>query len=126
VDLGRAFPRGERGRDEEKAPQRKSLQGLIFKQSGRRDLNPRPPEPHPRFGSATCARGARILRASQCFTAQPAGATTLANALCARNVRSDVCPLNEPAKHSRTRPAGRTTSAHPGRQSVTWGSYDRE
>src|SRR5712691_4766373 len=34
------------GRDEEKAPQQKSLQGLIFTQSGRRDLNPRPPEPH--------------------------------------------------------------------------------
>src|SRR5438034_2954729 len=34
------------GQDEEKAPQRKSLQGLIFTQSGRRDLNPRPPEPH--------------------------------------------------------------------------------
>src|SRR5207244_7564728 len=35
-----------RGAGEEKAPQRKSLQGLIFTQSGRRDLNPRPPEPH--------------------------------------------------------------------------------
>src|SRR2546429_5371569 len=34
------------GRCEEKAPQQKSLQGLIFTQSGRRDLNPRPPEPH--------------------------------------------------------------------------------
>src|SRR5213593_1903368 len=34
------------GRNKEKAPQRKSLQGLIFTQSGRRDLNPRPPEPH--------------------------------------------------------------------------------
>src|SRR5437879_4513790 len=34
------------GQDEEKAPQQKSLQGLIFTQSGRRDLNPRPPEPH--------------------------------------------------------------------------------
>src|SRR5205809_5216948 len=34
------------GQYEEKAPQRKSLQGLIFTQSGRRDLNPRPPEPH--------------------------------------------------------------------------------
>src|SRR5439155_4342731 len=34
------------GRDKEKAPQRKSLQSLIFTQSGRRDLNPRPPEPH--------------------------------------------------------------------------------
>src|SRR5205809_1684010 len=27
-------------------PQRKPLQSLIFTQSGRRDLNPRPPEPH--------------------------------------------------------------------------------
>src|SRR6266699_4493149 len=35
-----------RGATEEKAPQRKSLQSLIFTQSGRRDLNPRPPEPH--------------------------------------------------------------------------------
>src|SRR5437870_2713396 len=35
-----------RGAGEEKAPQRKSLQGLLFTQSGRRDLNPRPPEPH--------------------------------------------------------------------------------
>src|SRR2546422_6307638 len=34
------------GQYEEKAPQQKSLQGLIFTQSGRRDLNPRPPEPH--------------------------------------------------------------------------------
>src|SRR5207249_5178130 len=34
------------GQCEEKAPQRKSLQSLIFTQSGRRDLNPRPPEPH--------------------------------------------------------------------------------
>src|SRR6266480_4195951 len=34
------------GRDKEKAPQPKWLQGLIFTQSGRRDLNPRPPEPH--------------------------------------------------------------------------------
>src|SRR5207245_379478 len=34
------------GRDEEKAPQPKWLQSLIFTQSGRRDLNPRPPEPH--------------------------------------------------------------------------------
>jgi hypothetical protein len=31
---------------QEKAPQPKSLQGLIFTQSGRRDLNPRPHEPH--------------------------------------------------------------------------------
>jgi hypothetical protein len=35
-----------RGAVEEKAPQRKSLQSLIFTQSGRRDSNPRPPEPH--------------------------------------------------------------------------------
>jgi hypothetical protein len=35
-----------RGDGEEKAPQQKSLQGLLFTQSGRRDLNPRPPEPH--------------------------------------------------------------------------------
>src|SRR5438128_857963 len=35
-----------RGAGEEKAPQPKWLQGLIFTQSGRRDLNPRPPEPH--------------------------------------------------------------------------------
>src|SRR6185312_13813316 len=34
------------GRDKEKALQQKSLQSLIFTQSGRRDLNPRPPEPH--------------------------------------------------------------------------------
>src|SRR5256885_4312076 len=34
------------GRDKEKALQRKSLQSLICTQSGRRDLNPRPPEPH--------------------------------------------------------------------------------
>src|SRR5437016_6845448 len=34
------------GQDEEKALQQKSLQSLIFTQSGRRDLNPRPPEPH--------------------------------------------------------------------------------
>src|SRR6266704_1060623 len=32
--------------DEEKAPQPKWLQGLLLTQSGRRDLNPRPPEPH--------------------------------------------------------------------------------
>src|SRR5438105_12514923 len=34
------------GRDKGKALQQKSLQSLIFTQSGRRDLNPRPPEPH--------------------------------------------------------------------------------
>src|SRR5256885_3130928 len=34
------------GQDEEKAPQRPAQQSLIFTQSGRRDLNPRPPEPH--------------------------------------------------------------------------------
>ena len=34
------------GRREEKAPQQKSPQTLLFTQSGRRDLNPRPPEPH--------------------------------------------------------------------------------
>src|SRR5207249_7831479 len=34
------------GRSKEKALQQKSLQSLIFTQSGRRDLNPRPPEPH--------------------------------------------------------------------------------
>src|SRR6266571_4744810 len=34
------------GRNKEKALQPKSLQSLIFTQSGRRDLNPRPPEPH--------------------------------------------------------------------------------
>ena len=30
---------------QEKAPQPKSLQGLLLTQSGRRDLNSRPPEP---------------------------------------------------------------------------------
>ena len=35
----------------EKAPQRKSLQSLIFTQSGRRDLNPRSPEPHATLGN---------------------------------------------------------------------------
>ena len=34
------------GRNKEKALQQKSPQSLIFTQSGRRDLNPRPPEPH--------------------------------------------------------------------------------
>ncbi len=36
----------QHGRNKEKALQQKSLQSLIFTQSGRRDLNPRPPEPH--------------------------------------------------------------------------------
>src|SRR6266566_4777230 len=34
------------GRNKEKGLQQESLQSLIFTQSGRRDLNPRPPEPH--------------------------------------------------------------------------------
>src|SRR5437016_4829746 len=38
--------RTTRGAAEEKAPQGVSLQGSLFTQSGRRDLNPRPPEPH--------------------------------------------------------------------------------
>src|SRR2546422_6143953 len=43
------------GRDKEKAPQPKWLEGLIFNQSGRRDLNPRPPE----IGRASCRKECR-------------------------------------------------------------------
>ncbi len=49
------------GVHEEKAPQRKSLQGFNFTESGRRDSNPRPPEPH------TGLEGAKI-RQNVAFT----------------------------------------------------------
>src|SRR6266550_8881377 len=53
-----------RGAVEEEAPQRKSLQGLIFTQSGRRDLNPRPPEPH--SGALPGCATSRLLRVRKC------------------------------------------------------------
>src|SRR6266513_813503 len=52
------------GQCEEKAPQRKSLQSLIFTQSGRRDLNPRPPEPHS-GALPDCATSRELLVYSQ-------------------------------------------------------------
>src|SRR2546429_7844602 len=63
------------GQDEEKAPQRKSLQGLLFTQSGRRDLKPRTPEPH--SGALPgCATSRKTRRVDAETPRRPEKATT--------------------------------------------------
>src|SRR5207247_1774856 len=67
-----------RGAGAEKAPQRKSLQGLIFTQSGRRDLNPRPPEPHS-GALPDCATSRNARRPDVETSRRPGKATTQPN-----------------------------------------------